>query len=292
MSYSQILLKNRSPHLDRHESLEKGMEGRLELRCERRAGCSVLGHQYFTAPYHVSKAYWSGEVLLVQVTNPTAGIFSGDKMISSVSVQENAALLLTSPSAQRVYTMNGGQAIQDIHFQVKKNAWLEVYPELFVPQKNSIYQQHSSIDIESGGEVYFAEIIAPGRLAFGENLDYLKLSWSCRIKLDQEILSIERCEIEPAKNQWMLKVSNWEQTFYFTIWLISPDLPLPNDALYKSLDDFHGDDLYLGYSHYQGKALVIKGMGSSSLLVRKTMRDIRNLFSKILPKLQTNPRKL
>ena len=87
--------------------------GHLFLRAEARAdGRTAIGGQAFRAPFHVSKPYWDEDtrMLLVQVVNPTAGILSGDRLESAVEVAAGAAVLLTTPSASRVFKMREGEA--------------------------------------------------------------------------------------------------------------------------------------------------------------------------------------
>src|SRR3954465_10185125 len=87
--------------------------GHLHLRAASRTdGRTALKGQSFRAPYHVSKPYWDTEarVLIVQVVNPTAGILSGDELASDIAVESGAALLVTTPSASRVFKMKTGHA--------------------------------------------------------------------------------------------------------------------------------------------------------------------------------------
>ena len=112
-----------------------GFSGHLALRAAPRLhGRTVLAAQSFRAPYHLSKPYWDAatRTLIAQVVNPTAGILSGDQLESAISVDEGAALLLTTPSASRVFKMKEGTAACRQQFQVAAGAWLEVMPEPLV----------------------------------------------------------------------------------------------------------------------------------------------------------------
>ena len=57
------------------------MNGNLNLECGvDNTGRSYIKSQYFTSPFHISKPYWNGESLLVQITSPNPGEFGGDKL--------------------------------------------------------------------------------------------------------------------------------------------------------------------------------------------------------------------
>src|SRR5215211_5415494 len=106
--------------------------GHLSLLASRRDhGRTVLTAQSFRAPFHISKPYWDADTraLLVQVVNPTAGILAGDRLESQISVEGDAALLVTTPSASRLFQMRGGDAECRQKFSVQGGGWLEVMPE-------------------------------------------------------------------------------------------------------------------------------------------------------------------
>src|SRR5476649_850599 len=100
--------------------------GHLTLRAEARAhGRTALATQSFRAPFHVSKPYWDADTrtLLVQVVNPTAGILAGDRLESAIAVDAGAALLVTTPSASRIFQMKAGTAECRQHFTVAAGGW-------------------------------------------------------------------------------------------------------------------------------------------------------------------------
>src|ERR1700677_1161545 len=145
------------------------MTGHLDLVCGLGAkGLSQLKHQSFRAPMHISKPHLDGDTLVVNVVNPTAGLFEGDEVGCKVHVEAGARLLLTSTSASRAHCMKGpGEARLAQNFSVEKNGWLEVWPELFIPQAGTRYRQKTRVDIEEGSGFLFFETLAPGRVASG-----------------------------------------------------------------------------------------------------------------------------
>ena len=128
--------------------------GNLFLRAAARAdGRTALAGQSFRAPFHLSKPYWDEDArtLLVQVVNPTAGILSGDRLESAIEVEAGASLLVTTPSASRVFKMIDGSAECRQHFTVAKGAWLEILPEPLVPHRGCRYRQTTKVEVEPGG---------------------------------------------------------------------------------------------------------------------------------------------
>src|SRR5258708_29533596 len=95
--------------------------GHLKILAARRDhGRTVLAAQSFRAPFHLGKAYWDADagLLIAQGVNPTAGILAGDRLESDITVEAGAALLVTTPSASRVFKMQDGAAEGLQHFRV------------------------------------------------------------------------------------------------------------------------------------------------------------------------------
>src|SRR4051812_15555133 len=103
----------------------------------RESGESFIRDQFFCAPFHLSKPYWTGSLLLVNIVNPTAGLFSGDQLHLEVTVRAGASLLLTAAAAARAHSSRDHFAGYRQIFKVEPSGWLEVYPELFIPQAES-----------------------------------------------------------------------------------------------------------------------------------------------------------
>src|SRR5450432_1187537 len=175
------------------------MTGHLDLVCAAdENGRSFLRQQSFNAPLHISKPFLDEDTLVVNVVNPTAGFFAGDRVRCRVCVESGARLLLTSPSANRVHRMIAGEACVEQNFSVKSGGSLEVWPELFIPQGGAKYRQKTHIEVETGGELLFFETFAPGRVASGEAFQFESLDFETDIFYAGEKIVRERHQLSPA----------------------------------------------------------------------------------------------
>jgi urease accessory protein len=171
--------------------------GHLKLRAKmRETGKTVLAGQSFRAPFHVGKAYWDEEAkaLRVQVVNPTAGILEGDKLEMDIAVGRGAALLVTTPSASRVFHMRSGEAVASQRFSVETGGWLEFLPEPLVPHDQSSFRQTTKIDVAEGGEIVFADLLMPGRIARGETWAWSRLRLELAVRVGGELILRERLD--------------------------------------------------------------------------------------------------
>jgi urease accessory protein len=189
----------------------------------------------------LSKAYKlpdSGGALLVQAVNPTAGMFAGDLVELRAEVGENAALVLTTPAASRVFSAarakTGARAITRQTFRVEEGAWLEYLPEIFIPHANSVHRQETEIHLAPGAGLFFLETLAPGRTARGEIFNYTRLEYHAQLHRAGHLIYQERNTLAPETQPDTLHAFKAifpgaaEPTYYASGLLCPPaDLTLP-----------------------------------------------------------------
>lgn len=269
--------------------------GHLTLRATTRThGRTVLAAQSFRAPYHLSKPYWDADArtLLVQIVNPTAGILSGDRLESDIAVEAGAALLVTTPSASRVFKMKDGAAECRQQFHVAPGGWLEVMPEPLVPHRGCSYRQATSIEVEPGGELFFADLLMPGRVAHGEAWEWKKLCLETTVRLGGELILRERFEQtgEGLRALAALAGSGPGACFGNAV-LIAAERP--GDGVWRAaVSALHGDGLWVGVSSLRRGGWSIKFVAHDGVRLRKGFRDARRMLSAYFPRLACDPRKL
>lgn len=269
--------------------------GHLALRAATRAhGRTVLAAQSFRAPYHLSKPYWDAEArtLLVQVVNPTAGILSGDQLQSDIAVDEGAALLVTTPGASRVFKMTSGAAACRQRFRVAAGGWLEFMPEPLVPHRGCSYHQTTTVEVEPGGELFFSDLLMPGRVAHGEAWEWKQLCLESTVRLGGELILRERFEQtgESLRALAALAGSGPGACFANAV-LIAGERP--TDAEWRAgVTALHSDGLWVGVSALRRGGWSLKFVARDSVHLRKGLREARKILSAYFPRLACDPRKL
>lgn len=261
---------------------------KAEVRTDRR---TVLAAQSFRAPYHLSKPYWDAEAqtLLVQVVNPTAGILAGDALELDIAVGKDAALLVTTPSASRAFKMRDGSAECSQHFSVAKGGWLEVLPEPLVPHRGCRYRQVTRIEVEKGSELFFADLLMPGRIAHGEAWAWDRLCLETEVRLDGELILRERFEQsgDELKALAALAGSGPKACFGNAVLVAEGGAPwLPAVAA------LHGEGVWLGVSPLRRGGWSIKFVAADSIRLRKALRTMREALASHYPRMACDPRKL
>lgn len=269
------------------------VSGRLSVDAVCRNGQTCLDRLFCSVPFHVSKPYWDGSVLLLQVANPTAGLFSGDQLSCSVQVKENAALLFTNQGASRIHPSTGAGVVLEQAFGVSETGWLEIFPELLIPYRGADLTQKTIVNVTDGGRAYLAEMLAPGRTASGEVYAYEKLDWRFQLFLDDRPVVIERANISPETIPWMFaRPPHWQHIYYGCVWIVAPELGDMSSDDFKRIEDLSCDECLVGASRLAGTVIVVKVIGASSIPLRKALQSIRSRMAAVLPFLHSDPHKL
>jgi urease accessory protein len=269
--------------------------GHLSLRAEAREnGQTVLAAQSFRAPFHLSKPYWDGHALIVQVVNPTAGILAGDRLESAISVGSGAAVLLTSPSASRVFQMKEGEAEGRQQFTVDAGGWLEFMPEPLVLHRGSRYRQRTELDVAAGGELFFADLLMPGRIARGETWAWDKLRLELTLRVCGDLILRERLDQSGPELKALASLAGADEGVCFAnLVMVSPRLK-EAAGWHEAIVELHGDGVWVGLSQLRGECggWSLKLIAPDNLGLRKTLKRVRQILVGSLPRLASDPRKL
>jgi urease accessory protein len=272
-----------------------GFGGHLHLRAAVRASDrTIIAAQSFRAPFHVSKPYWDPDsrVLLAQVVNPTAGILEGDTLESEVRVDAAAALLVTTPSASRVFRMQSGQATCRQQFSVAGDGWLEVMPEPLVPHRGSRYLQSTTIEVSAGGGIYFVDQLMPGRLGHGDAWQWDRLALDLTVRRAGELILRERLDQSGPELKALAALNGaGDQACFANAVLMAP--AASHDTLWvRELIALHGDGLWLGVSALRGGGWSLRLVARDPIRLRQALREVRARLAVQFPRLTCDPRKL
>ena len=251
---------------------------------------TVLARRQAGGLCHLGKAYWTGDVLGLQIVNPTAGIFSGDTLSVNVEIGAGARVALTSPSATRFHTMPTGRAEIVQRFSVGEGAWLDYWPEMVIPQKDADVRQVTEIVLQPSAQMVFLDMLAPGRVAHGERFTFRRLETQLEIREGETLLVKERSVIEPAEDVWPLKFPGWELCYYGAVWIAGERAEESITELAQWESD--GGHFHCGASLLSPNLAVVRVIADSSIWLRKMTQRLRAALMEQFPLLATDFRKL
>ncbi|SKB01485.1 urease accessory protein [Prosthecobacter debontii] len=243
-------------------------------------GRTYLSQQSFRAPLHLSKPHEDAGALVVNIVNPTAGIFDGDCIELAAEAESRASVILTTPSASRVYrSRSGGPARVFQKFTARSGSHLEFFPEPFIPQAGARYQQQTELHVEGSGTLLYFDWLSPGRVASGEVFQYAELLWDLDVWCDGVLAARERYRLSPEDDslESMLRIS--PQAHYLGCFFLgAPSLPV------ESLEALNSPEAYLGFGPLKTGGYTIKAICRDSLSARRVLQDLRRLLYTALEK--------
>lgn len=268
--------------------------GQLSLRAAARDGRSVLAAQAFRAPFHVSKSYWdeTTRTLLVQVVNPTAGILAGDRLESDIAVEPGAALLVTTPSASRIFQMCGGAADCRQHFTVAAGGWLEVLPEPLVPHRGCRYRQRTQIEVAKGGAVFFADLLLPGRVAHDEAWVWDELCLEVEVRSAGTLILRERFTPPGAELAAMAELMRSGPGACFGNAVLIASGAAPVAAWRDAVHALQGEGLWIGVSRLRADGWSLKFVAADGVKLKAALKELRRILAAHFPHLACDARKL
>ena len=138
--------------------------GRLRLGIARRNGRSYACDQFHEGALRVLRPHYldgSGDVTYT-VINPGGAYLGADAYQIDVDVAQDAALLLTTQSATKVYRTPQGRATQDMTVRLHAGATLEYVPDQLIVYRGGSYRQRTQIVMHPQASLVLAEIVTPG----------------------------------------------------------------------------------------------------------------------------------
>jgi urease accessory protein len=257
-------------------SLERSvLNGQLRLVCGvNETGRSYLREQFFSVPFHLGKPFHDHGVLVVNVANPTAGLFRGDSMQSTIRVEAGARLLVTNPSATRVHDTQGGRSKITQDYFVQTGGWLEVLPELFIPQRGARHQQRTRIVLEHGGEMSFLEMLAPGRVASGEVLAFDELDWLTEIRHGEDGVVRERF-ILSQKNKSLRALEMFSPHSYVATFFLITQRLHKTSPCWDEIATLQAPGLWIGSSALVSGGWGVKILAHDSAELRRGVEAVR-----------------
>jgi urease accessory protein len=254
------------------------VQGYLDIECRADAsGRTVLSRQSFRAPVHLSKPHWDGNHLIINVVNPTAGLFAGDYIETTVRVCAGARAVLTSPSAARVFRAKdpsqGTQIVQNI--VVEGGGALDVFPEMLIPHAGAHYSQTTQIDVHPGGQFFFMEMIAPGRTASGEAFAYEKLAFATSLIVAGRLAVSERFCLEPSGEGLRPLRRRFPNAYYASALIVSQ--PLARKLFQREIGRLNEACVVAGASYPAENVCTIKIIAANSMALRTAVTKIRTL---------------
>jgi len=177
-----------------------GRAGALQLEYAQRNGRTIIARSHCTTPWHLLPPIYLDETgaAYTLLVNPSGGLVGGDRLSIDMRLGGDTHVLISAPSANRVYRSQGEVSIQDIKITIGAGAVLEWLPEHTIPFAGSRFRQSIHATLESGATILLWDAVASGRIASNERWDFASLENEIRITTAAGHSLVERYALDPA----------------------------------------------------------------------------------------------
>lgn len=145
------------------------IHGSAEIRFEHRDGATRLARLFHHDPLRVLFPNpRSDDVALGTLVTTSGGLVGGDRLDISLSVGPDAATMVTTQAAEKVYRSNGPDVHVTTDLRVGDDAWMEWLPQEAILFDGARLRRTTSLDVTGSGRAMAGELLVFGRTAHGE----------------------------------------------------------------------------------------------------------------------------
>ena len=175
-----------------------GKTSQLRLKAINKNGKTKLEDCYFTAPFKIAKPFYKEEEMKLILMSASAGIMAGDMQKFEIEIKEGAKVCFTTQSYEKLHKMEEGCGRREATIRVSKNASLSYIPLCTIPFAESSFEGITNIHLEDEtARLFFAEVFATGRKAYGESFKYRYYSSKTTVWQREEIIYMDNTYYEP-----------------------------------------------------------------------------------------------
>lgn len=177
-----------------------GLQASLSLVFEQSADRTVLTASRQEPPLRVVRAFpLEDGAALVHLHNVSGGLLGGDSIDLEMRLGQGTRAQVTTTGATRLYRPRAEAPVtsQTNRVIVAEDALLEYVPDAIIPFACARFRQRTTIELAAGAGLFWWELLAPGREAYGELFAYHSVELAMEVlALNRPILR-ERVRLEP-----------------------------------------------------------------------------------------------
>jgi urease accessory protein len=209
--------------------------------------------------------------LLVHLHNLSGGVLGGDQLSLTLQVGAAAQAQITSTGSTRLYRHRAGEATatQRTQITVAPGGLLEYLPDSLIPFAGSRYCQTTTINLAQDAGLFYWEVVAPGRVAHGEQFQYELLRLELDLCAEGRPIALERLQLEPHRRPLSALVRLGQFSYFATFYICRVGLPTARWlALEGCLDEIarslSAPEALWGVSALTGHGLVLRVAANNS----------------------------
>jgi urease accessory protein len=171
-----------------------GWAASLDLRFARRRGRTAIVERHHVGPLAVQRPFYpeTNGTCHTYLLHPPAGIVGGDQLAISLTLEQDASALVTTPGANRWYYTDARPATITQHVRLGDGASLEWLPQETLVFDGADARLTSTIELSANAHYFGWETVCLGRPACGESFTQGRLDFRLELWREKQLLLRER----------------------------------------------------------------------------------------------------
>jgi urease accessory protein len=215
-------------------------------------------------------------------------VLAGDRLALDVEVEAGASAQITTTGATRLYRHRAGSddSEQRTTFRVGERGRLEYLPDPLIPYAGSRHAQRMDIWLAAGACLFWWEVLAPGRQAFGESFAFERLRIETEIRAENRPLLHEGFLLEPRKHPLAMTARMGKYSYLASLYVCQSGR---KPGFWRDLEDdlnrlaqertCHSEALW-GASTLQSDGLIVRSLSTSQCFIARALTDFWRLARK------------
>ncbi len=246
--------------------------GYLHLVFGQHNGKTILKKSNYKAPLQIVRPFeLECGTLSLTILNMTAGIMQGDTLELDIMLEEGAKVVILTQTANKIHSMQGDFATQNMRITQAANSRLEYYPERNIPFADADYRQRLRVNLAHSATFAYMEGLSAGRVLHGESWKFKRYSSQVDLFVDQELVYLERQDIMPQVYP-VATLGIMENAQYLLSGCVIGSV--------GALELEHTPHIHVGKTHHQH--IWIRGMSQRNLELDSEARGLQNKIRKML----------
>jgi urease accessory protein len=171
--------------------------GAAAINFARRGGRTALNELYQQTPCRVMfPEPEDGDPPLAVLLTTSGGLTGGDDIRIAVSVEDGAAVVVSTQAAEKIYRSLGPDVTIEVVLDIAGDARLEYYPQETILFDGARLRRRTEANIAAGGNFAAAEMLVFGRQARGERMTRGHVLDGWRVRHDGRLAWVDWLALE------------------------------------------------------------------------------------------------
>lgn len=252
------------------------------LRVSRAGVRSRVTRAFASSPLRLLAPRNHGHAAWVYTSTYGGGLVDGDSIALDVQVEQDAAALITTQSATRVYRSPGGTSFHG-DYTVGPGALLVVAPDPLVPFAGAAYRQVQRFELEPAANLVAVDWFTSGRHASGERWGFERYESGFAVRRAGRLVVADAIRLDRRDGNIAGRMGRFDALL--TAVILGPLLDSFASAVVRAVGELpveRGSDLLVSASSVDGHGCVLRIAGSTAEGVWRAAADYVRFVPELL----------